>query len=38
MLVALGALSSVGAGIALAVAAVVGGLGVLQLTALRRTR
>ena len=36
VLVALGAFSLVGAGLALAVAAVVGGLGVLQLRALRR--
>jgi hypothetical protein len=36
VLVALGAFSVVGAGLALAVAAVVGGLGVLQLRALRR--
>ena len=38
VLVALGAFSVVGAGLALAVAAVVGGLGVLQLRALRRER
>lgn len=36
VLVALGAFSVVGAGLALAVAAVVGGLGLLQLRALRR--
>ena len=36
VLVALGAFSTVGAGLALAVAAVAGGLGVLQLRALRR--
>ena len=36
VLVALGAFSVVGAGLALTVAAVVGGLGVLQLRALRR--
>jgi hypothetical protein len=38
VLVALGAFSTVGAGLALAVAAVAGGLGVLQLRALKRTR
>ena len=38
VLVALGAFSVVGAGLALAVAAVVGGLGLLQLRALRRVR
>ena len=38
VLVALGAFSVVGAGLALGVAAVVGGLGVLQLRALRRSQ